>query len=214
MPSHAAGTGPVPETAPGVDERRILLDIARRAVEAAARGTAAPSVDDTLLPEALRALHGAFVTLTKFGELRGCIGTLDFASPLWASVLGAARSAALDDPRFPPLEVAELADIRLEISILDPPVELADPATFTPATQGIIVERGWARGLLLPQVAAERGWDGPTTLRAACLKAGLSPGAWQDPGTRLAVFDSVHFGDDAGPEPTGDQSGSVGTASG
>lgn len=178
-----------------MEERRILLDIAHRAVEAAARRAVPPDVDGALLPEALQGPHAAFVTLTRRGELRGCIGTLDFARPLWASVLGTARAAALDDPRFPPLDAAELEELRLEISVLDPPVKLADPATFDPATQGIIVERGWARGLLLPQVAAERGWDGPTTLRAACRKAGLPPNAWRDPLTSLEVFASFHFGD-------------------
>ena len=195
MPAHAAAPEVASGSALGAGERRVLLDIAHRAVEAAAHRVAPPDVDGALLPEALRDPHAAFVTLTRRGELRGCIGTLDFVRPLWASVLGAARAAALDDPRFPPLEAAELAEVRLEISVLDPPVKLTDPATFDPATQGIIVERGWARGLLLPQVAAERGWDGPTTLRAACRKAGLPATAWRDPQTSLEVFASFHFGD-------------------
>ena len=101
--------------------------------------------------------------------------------------------AAVGDPRFPPVKPDEVGDIRLEISVLGPAVEIADPERFEPGVHGIIVEQGPTRGLLLPQVAQEYGWGRRQMLEAACWKAGLPCDAWRDPATRLFVFTASVF---------------------
>ena len=182
---------------PPVDavEQARLLRWAREAVVEAVSGTRPGAVDEGELTTALRSPRGAFVTLTERGDLRGCIGRLDFEMPLWRNVVESARSSALDDPRFPPIVPAELPDLHVEVSVLERPVAIPSPDRFDPRIHGIIVTRGFRRGLLLPQVAEEQGWDAPTTLEAACRKAGLPPEAWRDPDTRLEVFTSFHFGE-------------------
>jgi hypothetical protein len=147
------------------------------------------------LTAGLCAPAAAFVTLEQAGQLRGCIGYLQHDRPLWENVVRAARAAAQEDPRFPPVTAAEVPGLRVTISVLEPPVELADVTRFDPRRHGIIVERGRQRGLLLPQVARARGWDAGQTLAAACQKAGLPPTAWREAGTRLQVFAAREFGE-------------------
>lgn len=174
-------------------ERALLLRLAREEIRATVTGSTTPGPDDGELSDALRALHGAFVTLTVGDDLRGCVGTLDFSEPLWANVLAAAASAATRDPRFYPVEPDELDAIRVEVTVLEPPVELADKAAFDPQVHGIIVERRGRRALLLPQVAQRYGWDAGRTLAAVCEKAGLAPDAWRAPDARLSVFLATSF---------------------
>jgi AmmeMemoRadiSam system protein A len=219
--SQAASGSPAPALPLDVEEgppvssssRRALLALARAAVEAAvARGVPppGPTIADGEFPEDLRRPFPAFVTLTEDGDLRGCMGRLDEEAPVWENVVAAAATAAVGDPRFEPVDVRELASIAFEISVLSAPVEISDPELFDPSRHGIIVERGPRRGLLLPQVAREHGWDRRETLEAACWKAGLAPDAWRDPDTRLSVFTATVFGeaeanagDDAGPAEGG-----------
>jgi AmmeMemoRadiSam system protein A len=132
------------------------------------------------------------VTLHEHGELRGCMGQLDWDRPVWANVVAAGTIVPREDPRFMPVSVSELPAIRLEISALGPPVELPGPADFDVRAHGIIVERWGRRALLLPQVAQELGWDAQTTLEAVCRKAGLSGDAWRHGDTRLLAFRAVH----------------------
>ncbi|MGZ6269639.1 MAG: AmmeMemoRadiSam system protein A [Candidatus Limnocylindrales bacterium] len=181
-------------------DRSALLALARAAIAAAL--DVGPPVASEPPPggPALCQPAAAFVTLREGGDLRGCIGTLDPSRPVWEAVATAAVAAALDDPRFPPLEPGELPDVHLDVSVLDLPEGLADPASFDPNRQGIIVSRGLRRGLLLPGVGSELGWDGRRTLEAACSKAGLPADAWTQPGTRLQVFSSLAFGEPV-PEP-------------
>jgi AmmeMemoRadiSam system protein A len=174
-------------------DRTSLLRLAREEIRASVTGFATPAVDDGELSDALRAPHGAFVTLTVGDDLRGCMGTLDFSEPLWVNVLAAAASAATRDPRFNPVEPDELDAIRIEVTVLEPPVELADKAAFDPQVHGIIVERRGRRALLLPQVAQRYGWDAGRTLAAVCEKAGLAPDAWRAPDARLSVFLATSF---------------------
>lgn len=129
----------------------------------------------------------------KAGELRGCIGLMDYNRPLWRNVVEAAVAAALDDPRFPTVEAQELPDIKVEISVLEPTQPIARPELFDVTRHGIIVECNIHRALLLPKVAREYGWDAKTTLEAVCQKAGLPGDAWQWPDTRLKVFTAVDF---------------------
>lgn len=182
------------------DDRAALLALARASIAAVlAVGPRTTPARPTDRP-ALAQRAAAFVTLREAGELRGCIGTLDPSRPVWDAVAMAAVSAALDDPRFPPLTPAELPCIHIDVSVLDLPEPLADPALFDPVSQGIIVTRGLRRGLLLPGVGSELGWDGPRTLDGACRKAGLAADAWRQPGTKLEIFRSIAFGDpDTGP---------------
>lgn len=177
------------------EEQRKLLCWARQTIEAAVRGASKIKIPEAELTDALRAPHGAFVTLKKRGELRGCIGKMDFERPLWENAIKAAVSSALEDPRFTPVQPEELTDIRLDISVLNPPEVLPHVEQFDPQRHGIIVEKGWNHALLLPKVAQEYGWGAEKTLETVCLKAGLRADAWRDPATRLQVFTAFDFGE-------------------
>lgn len=181
--------------------RRLLLTWARSAVEAAVRRRRPPLPADAELTDELRAPGSAFVTLTERGELRGCMGRLDDDAPAWENVVSAAASAAMGDPRFEPVAPDELPSVRLEVSVLGPAVEIADPGAFDPERHGVVVERGMRRALLLPQVAREQGWGREETLAAVCWKAGLDIDAWRDPRTRLEVFTATVFGEEDGAAP-------------
>ncbi|MFI5258357.1 MAG: AmmeMemoRadiSam system protein A [Candidatus Limnocylindrales bacterium] len=184
-------------------DRRQLLAIARRAIETAVCRTAPVDPISGPVPPALAAPAAAFVTLHEHGELRGCIGLMRFDVSLWLNVREAAVAAALDDPRFLPVDESELPALELEVSVLEPPVELHDPSGFVAGRHGIVVERGGRRALLLPQVATEQGWDEGAMLSAVCRKANLPADAWRDGTTRLFIFDSICFGDDYRNSPVG-----------
>jgi AmmeMemoRadiSam system protein A len=181
------------------DEQGKLLKWVRATIEAAVRGERQREIPEVELTEGLRALRGVFVTLKKQGELRGCIGKMDYERPVWANAVDAAVASALEDPRFPPVGSPELGEITIEISILNPPEELPEPGMFDVLRHGIIVEKGWRHALLLPKVAQEQGWDATKTLEMVCEKAGLPMDAWRDPAARLQVFTAFDFGEkDAG----------------
>ena len=177
------------------EDQQKLLRWARLTAEAAVRGTAPIEIPDGELTDGLRAPHGAFVTLKKHGELRGCIGRMEFERPLWENVMAAAVSSSVEDPRFPPVQPEELPEVRLEISVLNPPEVLAEVAQFDPQRHGIIVEKGWNHALLLPKVAQEYGWGAEKGLETVCLKAGLPAEAWRDADARLQVFTAFDFGE-------------------
>ncbi len=122
---------------------------------------------------------GVFVTLTKNGRLRGCIG---FPLPVELSTgLKEAALGAINDPRFPPLKKEELKEVRVEVSLLTPPERVENPLrSIVVGKHGIIVRRGFHSGLLLPQVAVEQGWNLEEFLDYGCIKAGLPPGCWKD----------------------------------
>jgi AmmeMemoRadiSam system protein A len=172
-------------------ERRALLELARAAVTARVYGTSPPAVADADLP-ALRA--GAFVSLHRGGELRGCIGHIEADRPAADVVARVAASAATDDPRFRPVGPAEVPALEVEISVLGP-LERIDP---TDASQieigrhGLLIESGAHRGLLLPQVALEWGWDRETFLAQLCAKAGLPRDTWRA-GATIYRFEAEVF---------------------
>jgi AmmeMemoRadiSam system protein A len=141
--------------------------------------------------------RGAFVTLECRHELRGCIGRVTADRPVAEVVSEMAVAAALEDPRFPPLTSAEVAEVQIEISVLGPPRALrpVDPRGIALGRDGVIVERGGARGVLLPQVAPSYGWGAERLLAAACEKAGLAPTAWREPGTVVLTFQADIFGE-------------------
>ena len=173
-------------------QQRALVGIARDAVaeHVAGRKGGAPRVED--LPEA----SGAFVTLKKKGELRGCIGTLECRAPLAEEVARVAVCAAREDPRFEPVRASELDEIDVEVSVLGPleQIDPLDPTAIVIGVHGLVVERGYRRGLLLPQVATELNWDREAFLAHTCLKAGLPADAWRS-GAKVYRFAAEVFGD-------------------
>jgi hypothetical protein len=143
----------------------------------------------------------SFVTWKKGGQLRGCIGSIEPVRPLWADVQANSVHALLDDPRFPPATARELENLELEISVLSPFVRARDPLhTVRIGVHGLLVELGHRRGILLPQVPVEWGWDVPTFLGQACRKAGLPPDTWKDGDAVISTFEAEVFGEGDAPD--------------
>jgi AmmeMemoRadiSam system protein A len=170
--------------------RGLLLTIARSAIEDRLHGRAPAPLAG--LPDDLQRPSGAFVTLRRRAdrELRGCIGYVEPRYPLAQAVALAAVSAAVSDSRFDPVLPAELAQLALDISVLGPTFPIA-PHDVKVGLHGLVVENGSCRGLLLPQVAIEWGWDAPSFLEQTCRKAGLAKDAWRAPETLLLAFEAV-----------------------
>lgn len=170
-----------------------LLGIARRTLEAYLKRGEFMTLEPS--NPSLREKGGAFVTLEKAGELRGCIGRLAADRPIFLTVQQMAVEAATGDPRFPRVTAAELEDIVIEISALSAldllPLERV--AEIETGKHGLVITLGRNRGLLLPQVAVRKGWDRETFLSATCLKAGLPPEAWKNGETRIEIFTAEVF---------------------
>ena len=175
----------------GESERRLLLHIAREAIVAHAGGGPAPSPAGA---PGLDRHGGAFVTLHNRGELRGCIGHVEPDEALGRVVPRCAVAAASTDPRFPPVSLAEVPELEIEISLLGPLEPITGPDDVIVGRHGIVVERDWHRGLLLPQVATEWGWDAETFLAQTCHKAGLPRDAWKH-WARMWRFEAEVFGE-------------------
>jgi AmmeMemoRadiSam system protein A len=173
------------------DQRR-LLDLARRALEARVRRHRLPAVECT---SALAVYRGAFVSIHRHGNLRGCLGRLTLDTPLGLTIVHLAGVVADSDPRFAPVLPRELPDLRIEISVLTPPLEVTSVDEVEAGRHGLIVEDGSARGLLLPQVAGEHGWTRETFLEQTCVKTDLPRDAWRK-GARILVFEAQVFGED------------------
>lgn len=174
-------------------QRSRLLTIARRSIESALEG-ARIELDHSQLDDDLRRPSGAFVSLhTHDGDLRGCIGSIQPVAPLHEAVASNAVNAAFRDPRFYPLRKDELANVHIEISVMSPIVEVASVAEIEVGRDGLIIRRGTRAGLLLPQVATEYGWDREAFLRHTCMKAGLPPESWREPGCRIERFSAEVF---------------------
>jgi AmmeMemoRadiSam system protein A len=175
------------------DEKRELLRIARATLlEFLDTGRIPPGKPHrpTLLAPA-----AVFVTLHRDDALRGCIGLVEARTPLYRAVQEMAVAAATRDPRFPPLTEQELDDVDLEISVLSHARSVRGPEDLTIGKDGLVVEAFGRRGLLLPQVAPEAGWDAATLLARTCVKAGLPPDTWQRPEARLTAFEAQVFSD-------------------
>lgn len=172
--------------------RKNLLSIARSAVEAHLSGAPIP-LPATRSPEIERE-GGCFVTFKIDGRLRGCIGTFTSEKPLWKSVQEMAISAATRDPRFYPMKKPDLDHATIEISVLSPLRVIDSVDEIQVGTHGIYLEKGLNRGVLLPQVATEYGWDRDTFLAHTCLKAGLREDAWKDE-CKISVFTAQVFGE-------------------
>jgi len=181
-------------------ERRLLLDLARAAIESRLRG--ADRVDALLeratLTPAVRETRGAFVSL-KLSDpddaarraLRGCIGQVVGRAPLYRNIIVMAQKAAFEDPRFPPLSADEWPRLIVEISALTPLTAVSGPERIRPGRDGVQLESAGRVAVFLPQVAAERGWNVEELLSQLALKAGLARDGWR--GARLAVFQAEVF---------------------
>lgn len=188
---YSGGEAPDASAGLGPEEKRTLLALAREAVS---RFVKTGSVVDAPAGPAFAAPRGVFVTLRKRGSLRGCIGYVEPIRPLGRAVVETAVLAASEDPRFPAVREDELGTLAFEISVLTPARDLSEPREVEVGRHGLIISRDGRRGLLLPQVATENGWDRETFLEEACLKAGLPRDAWRR-GAKIQVFEAVVFGE-------------------
>jgi hypothetical protein len=176
---------------------KILIKFARLALKHHLEGDVFHPQD---YPEVLNEKRGVFVTLKKYPEntLRGCIGHPYPDSRLIDSLLDSAISAGVRDPRFPPVSKSELEEIKIEVTVLSPPKMLTcDPEEYASKIElgkhGLIVEAGMSKGLLLPQVPIEWGWDKEEFLAQTCIKAGLPRDAWKSKDTKVYVFEGEVF---------------------
>jgi uncharacterized protein len=172
------------------DEKRELLRIARETLV-----RFFTQKQRVLIPperNALQEVGGAFVTLTKNGQLCGCIGMPDSPYPLYEVVCKCVVSAAVEDHRFRPIAMDELPLIDIEISALSPSREIKSVSEIIVGEHGLIISRGYQRGLLLPQVAVKYRWDLTTFLQETCRKAGLPSDAWEKD-TQIKIFTAEVF---------------------
>jgi AmmeMemoRadiSam system protein B/AmmeMemoRadiSam system protein A len=173
------------------DEKRLLHQIARTVIENRAKGKPVPEfkIDAPVLKEN----RGAFVTINKKGQLRGCIGYIEGRGPLYKTVEEMAEAAAFRDPRFSPVKDKELPELEIEISVLTPLRKITDVNEIEVGKHGIYIKKGWYSGLLLPQVATEYKMDRQTFLEHTCQKAGLPSNAWKDKNTEIYIFSADIF---------------------
>jgi AmmeMemoRadiSam system protein A len=172
-------------------EKKTLHQIAKTVIENKARGKTVPEfkIDSLILKEN----RGAFVSLHKKGQLRGCIGYIEGKGPLHKTIEEMAEAAAFRDPRFPPLIEQELSELQIEISVLTPLKKIIDINEIEVGKHGIYIKKGWYAGLLLPQVATEYGWDRKTFLEHTCQKAGLPSSAWREKDIEIYIFSADIF---------------------
>jgi len=173
------------------EEKRELLNLAKQAVELYVREGKILNYH-TENPRFWEE-KGAFVTLKKRGQLRGCIGYIEPVLPLYLTIIRCAILAASEDPRFSPVETKELSSLEYEISVLTTPRKVSNPREVVVGRHGLIISMSGRKGVLLPQVPVEEGWDRETFLEQVCLKAGLPPAAWRRAEAELFVFEALVF---------------------
>ncbi len=174
------------------EQRKKLLEIARKSIETYLKTGKKLEVNET--DPALLKEMGAFVTLNEHGELRGCIGNLKGTEPLYLTIRDMAVEAAVGDPRFAPVRLAELENIEIEISALSPLERIDSAEKIQLGKHGVIVKRGLNSGVFLPQVATETGWSKEEFMSNLCAhKAGLEPDAWKDKSTEIYIFTAEVF---------------------
>jgi AmmeMemoRadiSam system protein A len=178
----------------GLDEQKILLDLAREAITSAARGEQVQEADLDQLPPRLRQEGASFVTLLEpGGKLRGCIGTVEAHAPLALDVQRNAVGSAMRDPRFLPVGPDEVDRLQIELSVLtepeplgfDGPDDLLDK--IRPGVDGVVIQKDWRRATLLPSVWAKIP-DPIQFLEMLCMKAGLPQDEWRRPGLTVYVY--------------------------
>jgi AmmeMemoRadiSam system protein A len=175
------------------EDRQLLLRIARNAVKAHL------SESSFHLPEILQGVaaepHGVFVSLHHGNKLRGCIGNVAPSQPLYRTTARCAVAAATEDPRFSAVTLEELPLISFELSVLGMPEPVRDVEAIEIGKHGLIISKGSARGLLLPQVAVEYGWNRNQFLAETCIKAGVHPNSWRE-GATIHSFTADVFRDE------------------
>ena len=177
-----------------IEDRKLLLELAREAIIATVRTGNVPlrEVDSAQL----QVQQGCLVTIKQKGTLRGCIGNFSSQKPLYLLVQEMAVSAATRDPRFYPMKEEDVtAGFSLEISVLSPLSRIESPEELVVGTHGLYLEKNFSRGVLLPQVPVEQGWNRETFLNQTALKAGLKRDDWKE-GADLYVFTAEIFGEE------------------
>ncbi len=176
------------------EEQTIALNIARSSVAAIFDNqNYQPQIEEYAI---FKSKRGVFVTLRKYGELRGCIGTFDESSPLAQTIQEMAVSAAFADPRFNQLSADELQEVKFEISVLSPMEKIIDPNIVEVGKHGVYVQKGSRCGVYLPQVAIEAGWNREQFLDHLCEhKAGIGKNAWRDGSAQIYIFTAQVFGE-------------------
>jgi AmmeMemoRadiSam system protein A len=173
------------------EEKQTLLKIARSSIQSALGEKPLPQKE--IKSESLNRPSGVFVTLRIGENLRGCIGYVEPLFPLAQATQEAAAKAAMEDPRFMPMTLVELASITIEISVLSQLSELIDKSKIEIGKHGLVIDAGFRRGLLLPQVATEYGWNREQFLKHTALKAGLPSDAWKQKEVKLFTFTVEKF---------------------
>jgi len=174
-----------------VADKKELLRIARVSIASALSNRAGERSGH--VAASLKEHCGAFVTLHLHGELRGCIGYIEARFPLHETIEEAAVKAALEDPRFLPLTAEEFELLEIEISVLSPLQKVSNVDEIEVGKHGLVMDGGYTRGLLLPQVATEYGWGRDQFLSQTCRKAGLPADAWKKKGVTIYSFTSDVF---------------------
>lgn len=187
------------------EEGEYIVRLARTEIEARLGITREPDTGDA--PDVTETMCGVFVTLNKLEgsghRLRGCIGYPYPVKDLLTAVRESALNAAFDDPRFPPVSKNEMDSILVEVSVLTPPEKIKVehpkdiPVEVVVGRDGLIMSRGYRRGLLLPQVAVEWGWDSEEFLAQCCYKAGLPPDSWLLDDTEVQRFQAIIYSEDS-----------------
>ena len=180
-----------------IDDGKLLIKLARDSIKSYFSNEEV-KVDD-IIKERFSEKRGVFVTLHLYGELKGCIGYVEAAMPLYEAVIRAARNAAFSDSRFMPLSKDEFGDIKIEVSVLTTPelIKAEKPKDYLHKIKigkdGLIIRKGFNTGLLLPQVAPEWKWNVEEFLGHTCQKAGLGPEEWKKEDSKVYKFQAVIF---------------------
>lgn len=184
-----------------LEEGKFLVELARRSIKTYLEEGEKPETPE--VSEKLRQSRGVFVTLRKNSGLRGCIGRPLPTQSLVDGVIDSAISSATGDPRFPSLDIGELGEVEIEVSVLTPPqvIEVETPREYPEKVRvgedGLIVEQYDRKGLLLPQVPIEQGWDAEEFLTNTCLKAYLNPDCWLQEDVKIKKFSAQIFAEKA-----------------
>ena len=190
-PGHEKGKTAVKDSGLTDEEKEILHKIARAAIESRCTGEKYPEIKIT--SKTLKEKRGAFVTLHKRGNLRGCIGYIRAQRPLHETIKEMALASAFQDNRFNPVKKGELKDIHIEISVLTPLKKIDSIEEIEVGKHGIYIIKGYHSGILLPQVATEYGWDRNTFLEHTCTKAGLPTDAWKKKDIEIYIYSADIF---------------------
>ncbi len=177
------------------DEKNTLLKISRDTLKNFLKDEKYPEKNKYKLTDNLNAKRGVFVTLHKKGALRGCIGYIEGIKPVYQAVMENTVNAALEDPRFPRVKNSEIDELDIEISVMTPLKTFKKAQEIEIGRDGLVISKGFHRGLLLPQVATEWKWDRIQFLEAVSNKAGLPKDSWKKPDVKLEKFSAIVFGE-------------------